>query len=43
MRCRHADAGPHLDEAREILERLKARPWLERVEAAVGVRESASV
>jgi predicted ATPase len=29
---RPADAKPLLDEAREIFERLKAQPWLERVE-----------
>ncbi len=38
---RHADARPHLDEAREIFERLNARPWLERVEAAAPVGEPA--
>jgi hypothetical protein len=27
-------AGPLLDEAREIFERLEARPWLERLEKA---------
>jgi class 3 adenylate cyclase/tetratricopeptide (TPR) repeat protein len=30
---RTADAEPLLDEAREIFERLEARPWLERLEA----------
>jgi hypothetical protein len=28
---RHGEAEPALTEAREILERLKARPWLERL------------
>jgi class 3 adenylate cyclase/tetratricopeptide (TPR) repeat protein len=31
---RAAEAEPQLDEAREIFERLEARPWLERVTAA---------
>jgi class 3 adenylate cyclase/tetratricopeptide (TPR) repeat protein len=31
---RAAEAESHLDEAREIFERLEARPWLERVTAA---------
>jgi tetratricopeptide (TPR) repeat protein len=36
---RHADAEPHLDEAREIFERLRATPWLERVAGATSVRQ----
>ncbi|MDP9340740.1 MAG: AAA family ATPase, partial [Actinomycetota bacterium] len=37
---RYAEAVPLLDDAREIFERLRARPWLERLErthAALGV------
>jgi len=40
---RHAEAGPHLEEARAIFERLQARPWLDRTDAADRSRESASV
>jgi class 3 adenylate cyclase/tetratricopeptide (TPR) repeat protein len=36
------DARPLLEEAREIFERLEARPWLERLERAVP-RETAAV
>ena len=35
------EAAPLLGEAREIFERLRARPWLERVEWAAGARRGA--
>jgi class 3 adenylate cyclase/tetratricopeptide (TPR) repeat protein len=38
---RAADAGPLLAEAREIFERLGARPWLERATQPVGSRPQA--
>jgi hypothetical protein len=31
---RGVDAKPLIEEAREIFERLKARPWIERLEKA---------
>jgi class 3 adenylate cyclase/tetratricopeptide (TPR) repeat protein len=34
--ARDAEPAPLLDEAREIFDRLGARPWLERVEAVAG-------
>ena len=37
------EAEPLLAEAREIFERLEARPWLERTAQAVGARETAAV
>src|SRR5262249_28653246 len=39
---RGAEADQLLDEAREIFGRLQATPWIERVEAAGPVRESAN-
>jgi hypothetical protein len=38
---RGEEAGAHLDEAREIFERLEARPWLERAGQATGIRQQA--
>jgi class 3 adenylate cyclase/predicted ATPase len=38
---RGEEAAPLLDEAREIFERLRARPWLERVERAAGTPRAA--
>jgi tetratricopeptide (TPR) repeat protein len=38
--ARDADAAPVLDEAREIFDRLDARPWLERIDT-LGVRRLA--
>jgi class 3 adenylate cyclase/tetratricopeptide (TPR) repeat protein len=40
---RAADAGPLLAEAREIFERLEARPWLERVTQAAASSTQAEV
>jgi hypothetical protein len=34
------EAGPLLDEARETFQRLEARPWLERVDAAVAAPQA---
>ena len=38
---RAAEAEPMLTDAREIFERLEARPWLERAAQATGVRQQA--
>jgi class 3 adenylate cyclase/tetratricopeptide (TPR) repeat protein len=40
---RRDDAQPLLDEAREIFQRLRATPWLERVSAVDGVAPKAAV
>jgi len=39
---RSDEAGPLLAEAREVFERLRATPWLERVDAAGGLQASAA-
>jgi tetratricopeptide (TPR) repeat protein len=40
---RHEDAKPLLDEAREIFERLEARPWLERVARAASPERASAI
>jgi len=40
---RTPDAKPFLDEAREVFERLKARPWLERLGNVVSAKAEAGV
>jgi hypothetical protein len=39
---RRPEAAPHLEEAHDIFERLQARPWSDRVKAALGVRDAAN-